>query len=75
MMNGPLCLRIPVTLLTLVAACVQDDAPAADFIINYDGVMPVANTGPSAAGAPRSGRVDRAEDPDRYRVAPTSSAV
>ena len=31
---------------TLAAACVQDDAPAADFIINYDGVIPVTNIGP-----------------------------
>ena len=46
MMNGPLCLRIPVTLLILAAACVQDDAPAADFMINYDGVIPLTNTGP-----------------------------
>ena len=30
----------------LAAACVQDDAPAADFIINYDGVIPVTNIGP-----------------------------
>ena len=33
-------------MLILAAACVRDDAPAADFMINYDGVIPVTNTGP-----------------------------
>ena len=30
----------------LAAACAQDNAPAADFMIGYEGVTPVTNTGP-----------------------------
>ena len=30
----------------LAAACAQDDAPAADFMIGHEGVTPVTNTGP-----------------------------
>ena len=39
---------LPALTLTalLAAACAQDDAPAADFMINYEGVTPVTNTGP-----------------------------
>ena len=46
-MYGPRCLRFPVTLLALSVACARDDAPAADFVFNYEGVTPVANTGPA----------------------------
>jgi len=35
----------PLTAL-LAAACAQDNAPAADFMIGYEGVTPVTNTGP-----------------------------
>ena len=53
-MNGAICIRIiPVTLLTLAAACVQDDAPAADFMTTYNDIIPVTNTGP-----PPSARLD-----------------
>lgn len=33
----------------LTVACVQNDAPAADFMIGYDGVTPVTNPGPPPA--------------------------
>ena len=54
MTDGPACSRvIPFMPLILAAACVQDGAPAADFMIDYEGVTPVANTGP-----PPSARLD-----------------
>ena len=33
----------------LAVACVQNDAPAADFMIGYEGVIPVTNPGPAPA--------------------------
>ena len=37
----------PVFTLTaaLAAACAQDDAPTADFMVSYEGITPVTNTG------------------------------
>ncbi len=39
---------LPLTAV-LAVACVQNDAPAADFMIGYEGVTPVANPGPAPA--------------------------
>lgn len=42
-------LSVPVFTLTamLAAACAQADAPTADFMVSYEGITPVANTGPA----------------------------
>lgn len=45
MICAPRRLRIPVMLLALSVACAGEDAPAADFLFNSEGITPVTNTG------------------------------
>lgn len=47
MICAPRRLRIPVTLLALSVACASEDAPAADFLFNSEGIATVTNTAPA----------------------------
>ena len=35
---------LALTMPVLAAACARDDAPTADYVMNYEGVTPVTNT-------------------------------
>ena len=38
--------QLTLTLPAVLAACAQEDAPTADFVINYDSIVPITSTGP-----------------------------